>query len=86
MRWRMSEPLRLSSESNPPGILVYEEFTTVDGLTVPAKASVYGKQDHAFQRTRTARNWSFREPFDESRMVMPPGAVVHTFEFAGPEP
>ncbi|MCZ6490345.1 MAG: hypothetical protein O7A06_07425 [Acidobacteria bacterium] len=73
-------------ESNPPGILVYEEFTTVDGLTVPAKASVYGKQDRTFQRTRMARNWSFREPFDESRMVMPPGAVVDTFEFAGPEP
>ncbi len=73
-------------ESNPPGILVYEEFITVDGLTVPAKASVYGKQDRTFQRTRMARNWSFREPFDESRMVMPPGAVVDTFEVAGPEP
>lgn len=73
-------------ESNPPGILVYEEFTTVDGLTVPVKASVYGKQDRTFQRTRMARNWSFREPFDESRMVMPPGAVVDTFEVAGPEP
>ncbi|MFQ5777539.1 MAG: hypothetical protein ACE5IP_05985 [Terriglobia bacterium] len=58
-------------------IIVYDEFATVDGLTVPVRASVYG-HDHSPRASFAWRDWSFRKPFDESRMVMPSNAVLDT--------
>ncbi len=68
----------------PPGvdvmteIIVYEEFATVDGLTVPMKSSIYGKDGSSLASFPELRDWSFSKPFDESRMVMPPDAVLDT--------
>ncbi len=59
-------------------IIVYEEFTTLDGLTVPTKCSVYGKDRSLYASFPEVRDWSFSRPFDESRMVMPPNAVLDT--------
>ena len=58
-------------------IIVYDEFATVDGLTVPIKASVYGK-DRSPLASLEWRDWSFSKRFDESRMVMPSNAVLDT--------
>ncbi|MFQ5778779.1 MAG: hypothetical protein ACE5IP_12305 [Terriglobia bacterium] len=58
-------------------IIVYDEFATVDGLQVPTKASVYA-HDHSLRATFEWRAWSFREPFDESRMEMASTAVLDT--------
>ncbi len=57
--------------------LIYEEFETVDGLLVPTKGMVYAK-DQSLAGKFEWRDWSFKQPFDESRMVMPSGAVVDT--------
>ena len=65
------------AEASEPRILVYEQFTTVDGLMVPIQAGSYRK-DGSSSGFREISNWSFREPFDESRMVMPLGAVLDT--------
>lgn len=65
------------AEASPPFLLVYEEFTTVGGLTVPTKASIYPK-DRSAQGSYEWRNWSFNKPFDEARMLMPENAVVDT--------
>ncbi len=73
-----------SGVRGPPRIAIYEEFTTVDGLTVPTVISIYGtgevhhSEDRELHSRREARNWSFHELFDESRMVMPPNAEVDT--------
>lgn len=67
----------------PPGtdaireVIVYEEFATVDGLVVPAKAAIY-KEDRTLLGTYAWRQVSFNQPFDESRMAMPSGAVLDT--------
>ena len=66
------------TEPSEPRIFVYDEFTTVDGLIVPTKCTTYIKADYALHRLREISGWSFREPFDESRMVMPSHAVVDT--------
>ena len=58
-------------------IAVYDEFAEVDGLTVPAKCSIYGK-DRSALGSWEWRGWSFDKPFDESRMVMPSNAVLDT--------
>lgn len=61
--------------ATPPHILVYEEFTTVNGLVVPTRYSIFEK-NHSLYATCEIRNWSFKKPFDATRMTMPPGAVV----------
>ncbi len=59
-------------------VIVYEEFATVDGLAVPTKASIYGKDRSPLASFPEVRDWSFNKPFDESRMVMPSDAVFDT--------
>ena len=58
-------------------IAVYDKFATVEGLVVPMKCSIYGKDRSPFASWEW-RNWSFDRPFDESRMVMAADAVVDT--------
>ena len=58
-------------------VIVYDEFATVDGLTVLIKASVYGK-DHSPLASFEWRDWTFSKRFDESRMLMPSNAVLDT--------
>ena len=63
------------AKSTPEHIFVYEEFETVDGLTVPTRCSVY-ELDRTLYGSSEILDWSFGEPFDSSRMTMPEGAVV----------
>ena len=65
-------------EPGPARIILYEVYTTVDGVRVPTKTTVYWIQGRLLYGTRNVKDWSFREPFDESRMVMPPDAVLDT--------
>ena len=58
-------------------VIVYDEFATVDGLTVLIKASVYG-EDHSPLASFEWRDWTFSKRFDESRMLMPSNAVLDT--------
>ena len=58
-------------------IAVYDKFATVEGLVVPMKCSIHGK-DRSPLASLEWRNWSFYRPFDASRMVMAAGAVVDT--------
>lgn len=62
-------------EATPPHILVYETFATVDGLVVPTRYSIFEK-DHKLYAVCEIRDWSFQKPFDASRMIVSPNAVV----------
>ncbi len=64
-------------ESTPEHVLVYDEFDTVDDLTVPTRCSIY-EFDRTLFASSEILDWSFSKPFDASRMVMPEGAVVDT--------
>jgi hypothetical protein len=59
----------------PPNVLLYEEHATVNGLVVPTRYEFFVKEGHKPMATVKAREWSFSKPFDEGRLVMPPGAV-----------
>jgi hypothetical protein len=80
---RASEYTVTYADILPPGVeelkdvIVYEDFTTVNGLVVPARAPIY-EEDQSLVGTFEWREVSFSEPFDESRMEMPAGAVVDT--------
>jgi hypothetical protein len=65
----------------PPGVAaikeygVYEAYQTSEGLLVPARLTVYSDQWEK-RSTLEWRDVSFRRAFDESRLPMPPNAVV----------
>jgi hypothetical protein len=63
-------------DSTPEHLLVYEDYSTVNGLVVPVRYTIY-EGDHVMAHC-TLRDWSFSAPFDETRMTMPGGAVVDT--------
>lgn len=64
-------------EQSPPHTLLFEEFETENGLLVPVRYTIYN-QDHSVYATCSVRDWSFSEPFDESRMTMPENGVLDT--------
>lgn len=64
-------------EHTPPKTLLFESWDTVDGLLVPTAYTIY-HADHEPYFSCEIRDWSFDQPFDESRMTMPEGAVVDT--------
>jgi hypothetical protein len=59
----------------PEHVLVFDSYERVDGLLVPTHFSIYQVDGTPYAECEIT-NWSFHEPFDESRMTMPPGAVV----------
>jgi hypothetical protein len=59
----------------PPNVLLYEEHTAVKGLVVPTRYEFFAKEGHKPIATVKVSEWSFSRPFDESRLVMPAGAV-----------
>jgi hypothetical protein len=61
-------------DSTPVHLLVYDEWSEVDGLLVPTAYTIY--EGEAVYASNVIRDWSFDEPFDASRMEMPDGAVV----------
>lgn len=61
--------------ATPPKILVFDDYTTVDGLVVSTHYTIY-KKDGSVYATCAIRDWSFSRPFDSSRLEMPEGAVV----------
>jgi len=63
-------------EASPEHCLVYDDYTTVDGLKVPAHFTIY-EGDRVYAAC-SIRGISFSEPFDETRMAMPAGALVDT--------
>ncbi len=67
------------AKSTPEHILVYDEFTTVEGLTVPTRCSIYEADGTSFA-TSEIGDWSFSRPFDAARMTMPAGAEIDTSE------
>lgn len=58
----------------PPHILIYDELAEIDGLLVPTRFTIY--EEGAVYAACEISDWSFREPFDESGLAMPEGAVV----------
>lgn len=69
-------------EHTPAHILVYDTYETVDHLVVPTHFTIYGK-DHSVYAACTVSDWSFKKPFDASRLEMPVGAVVdHSMDSA----
>ncbi len=62
-------------DSSPAHLLVFDEYDTVGGLVVPTHYTIY-ELDGAVYATCPVSEWSFSRPFDESRMEMPPGAVL----------
>jgi len=62
-------------KATPPHVLVYEDWDRENGLMVPARFTIYDEDGSVYAGCEIS-GWSFREPFDESRMEMPEGAVV----------
>lgn len=65
----------------PPGetLFTYEDYVTVDGLTVPTHFRGYAFEDGRrgdFRNEAWADSLSFRRPFDASRLEAPEGARV----------
>jgi len=61
----------------PPHVLLYDGFTQVNGLLVPAGFTIY-LEDHTVYARCTVSDWSFSKPFDASGMEMPADAVLDT--------
>ena len=60
-------------------LFYYDDYVTVDGLTVPTHFRGYGFIDGergAFKNEAWASDFSFRQPFDASQLIMPPGGRV----------
>ncbi len=66
-------------DATDPHILVYDEYTEVGGLVVPSHYTIY-LTDRSIYGSCAITGWSFSEPWDESWMEMPEGAVVDTSE------
>jgi hypothetical protein len=59
--------------ASAPSIFVWEDTETVDGLVVPTKYTVYWSKDHSVAvKDGAITQWSFNEPFDDSKLKMPP--------------
>jgi hypothetical protein len=68
------------------GLIRYDEFFKVDGLTLPTKISMYPWQDGVEQKqtyVAICREITFREFFDASLLNRPPGAVIISEPRAG---
>ena len=63
-------------EHTLPHLLVYDEWTEVDGLVVPTFFTIWEGAE-VYARCRIG-GWSFSEPFPAERLEMPAGAVVDT--------
>jgi hypothetical protein len=61
--------------ATPPHVLRYDEWATVDGLVVPTRFTIR-EEDGAVYASCTISEWSFRKPFDETRLNLGPAAVV----------
>jgi len=62
------------TDATTPHDLIFEEFAEVDGLVVPTRFTIY--EGDAVYASCTIGDWSFDQPFDESALVMPEGAVI----------
>lgn len=60
---------------SPEKTLVFESFEEVDGLTVPTAFTIYQAEDQVYA-SLTAKDWSFREPFDAALAAVPEGGVI----------
>jgi hypothetical protein len=75
------------SEEGPPppesGTLFhYDDYTTVDGLTVPTRFRGYGYREGEqgeFRNEAWVSRISFREPFDETLLEMPADARIEPY-------
>ena len=65
------------TKATAPHILVYDKMATVDNFVVPTRYSIFDK-NHSVVGTCEIRNWSFKKPFDVSRMTRPAAAVIDT--------
>jgi Family of unknown function (DUF6503) len=63
------------AKASPPHVLVYETTATVEGLVVPTRYTIHDK-NHSTIASCEIRNWSFKKPFDATRLTKPPGAVI----------
>ena len=61
----------------------YSDHVTVDGLTVPTRFRGYAYDNGVVGDLRNeawASDFSYREPFDESQLAMPPGGRIEAYE------
>ena len=63
------------TKATPEKILVYDEYSVVEGLKVPMHYTIY-QTDRSPYAESSISNWSFSTPFDASRMTVPEGAVI----------
>ena len=61
------------AEHTPEHILVFDQHTTVNGLVVPTRHTIY-LPDHAVLATCTITDWAFDRPFDATMVAMPAAA------------
>jgi hypothetical protein len=64
------------ADETPRSVFVWEKTAKVNGLVVLTAYNVYWKHDGSKVVAGEVSNWSFHEPFDESRMKMPGDGIV----------
>ena len=55
---------------------IFDDYATVDGLTLPSRYHTHGPPAGKVYGEHTVLDISFRDRFDESRLEMPAGAVI----------
>ena len=79
-RGRPSGPVRET-------LFLYEDYVTVDGLTVPTRFRGFtfvDGQKGEFRNEAWVTDISFRQPFDESKLMMPEGGRIQPMPEANP--
>ena len=61
-------------DATPVHLLVYDEWTEVNGLTVPVHYTIH--EGDTVYASCAITDWSFSEPFDPASVAMPEGATV----------
>ncbi|MEO1052693.1 MAG: hypothetical protein AAFX87_18815 [Bacteroidota bacterium] len=69
-----------------PFYKVYDEYTKVEGLTVPTRYGTYLANDGRKYGDHWARDFSFSEPFDMDKLKMPENAVIDNSTAARKKP
>ncbi len=59
------------AEASPPSVFVWEKTEKVEGFVVPVRYTAYWKDKSVAVKDGAISHWSFRQPFDAARLVMP---------------
>lgn len=66
-----------SGDAHSLQLLIFEEFDRVEKLLVPTRYTIYTMDKKPVYHVQI-REWSFSQPFDAARLIIPRGALLDT--------